>query len=218
MTDEQFREVANQLRQPRGEAGVQTGKRMNEGNALINRFTFDALTPAPGELILEIGMGNGYFVRELLERAPDLRYIGCDFSETMIAEATRLNRELVDEGRVEFFLSRADQLPVKDQSVDKVLTVNTLYFWAEVKSVLKEIERVLKPGGKLVIGIRPKWQMEQYPFTRFGFTMYDRGDLERLLSENDFQVASVWEREEPQQEIAGQTYKVASLIFAAFKK
>jgi ubiquinone/menaquinone biosynthesis C-methylase UbiE len=218
MTEDQFKEIGNQLRQPRGEAGVQTGIRMNEGNALINRFTFEALGPAPGELILEIGMGNGYFIRELLEMAPGLQYIGCDFSETMVEEATRLNRELVEGGRVEFFLSAADHLPVKDQSVDKIFTVNTLYFWPDVKTVLKEIDRVLKPGGKAVISIRPKWQMEQYPFTKFGFTMYERPDLERLLSENNFQVATVWEREEPLQEIAGQTYKVASLIVAAFKK
>jgi ubiquinone/menaquinone biosynthesis C-methylase UbiE len=218
MTEDQFKEVAAQLRQPHGEAGVQTGIRMNEGNALINRFTFDALAPASGELILEIGMGNGYFIRELLQKTPGLRYIGCDFSETMITEATRLNRELVDGERVQFFLSAADHLPVRAQSVDKVFTVNTLYFWPDEKAVLNEIARVLKPGGKVVISIRPKWQMEQYPFTKFGFAMYDRSDLQRLLSENNFQIESVWEREEPRQEIAGDRYKVASLIVAAFKK
>ena len=72
MTEDQYKEIANQLRQPRGEAGVQTGVRMNEGNALINRFAIEALDLSPGEVVLEIGMGNGFFVRELIEMAPGL--------------------------------------------------------------------------------------------------------------------------------------------------
>lgn len=218
MTDDQYKEIAAQLRKPQGEAGIQTGLRMNEGNVWINRYTLDTLEPGPGELVMEIGMGNGYFVRELLDRAPGLRYIGCDFSETMVEEASKLNRDLIDAGHVSFYLATADRLPVADNSIDKIFTVNTLYFWQDVKSVFTEMRRVIRPGGKLIISIRPKWQMQRYPFTKFGFVMYDSDELARLVQENNFTPITVVEHEEPEQEIAGQKYKVASLIVAAIKK
>lgn len=218
MTDDQYKEIASQLRRPQGEAGIQTGIRMNEGNAWINRYTLETLEPVPGELVMEIGMGNGYFVRELLDRAPGVRYIGCDFSETMVEEASKMNRDLMDAGDVSFYLAAADRLPVADNSIDKIFTVNTLYFWNDVKSVFAEMRRVIRPGGKLIISIRPKWQMQRYPFTKFGFVMYDSDELSRLVQENNFTPITVVEHEEPEQEIAGQKYKVASLIVAAIKK
>jgi ubiquinone/menaquinone biosynthesis C-methylase UbiE len=218
MTEEQLKAIANQLRQPEGEFGIQAGKKMNEGNALINRCMIDLLKPIAGEVLLEVGMGNGYFVPEVLKTADSLTYIGCDFSEVMVKEAAVQNENIVKEGNAKFYLAPADQLPVDDLSIDKIFTLNTIYFWSDAKAVFDEFRRVLKPGGKIFIGIRPKSVMENYAFTQFGFEMYEKEDLINLIETNDFHVETAFENDEPEQEIGGKKLKVASLIVAAIKK
>src|SRR6476619_7183860 len=71
--------LAGQLRQPEGSLGIKVGENMNKGNRLMN---------------LEIGIGNGFFVKDIIASAKDVRYTGCDFSETMIKEAKDLNNAL----------------------------------------------------------------------------------------------------------------------------
>jgi ubiquinone/menaquinone biosynthesis C-methylase UbiE len=218
MTEEQIRFIANQLRQPEGESGIVTGKKMNEGNALMNRTMIDLLKPVTGEVLLEVGMGNGYFVPQVLQLADSLTYIGCDFSEVMVKEAAVQNENIVKEGNAKFYLASADRLPVADGTIDKIFTLNTIYFWPDVKAVFEEFQRVLKPGGKIFIGIRPKSVMENYPFTRFGFVMYEKDDLINLIETHGFRVETAFENDEPELEMGGKKFKVASLIVAAIKK
>ena len=61
--------LAAQLRKPKDEQGIEIAKQMNKGNAIINRLTIDKLKVADNYKILELGMGNGFFLGELLERA-----------------------------------------------------------------------------------------------------------------------------------------------------
>jgi tRNA G46 methylase TrmB len=49
--------------------------------------------------ILEIGMGNGNFVKDLFEINPDITYVGCDFSEKMVEESTKNNAQLIADGK-----------------------------------------------------------------------------------------------------------------------
>src|SRR5690606_36268358 len=99
MDEEQIKAIAAQLRKPEGEFGKQLGVRMNDSNQYINRNTITTVDPAPGDNILEIGMGNGFFVNEILSADQSIRYTGCDFSEIMVEEASRLNEASVKTGR-----------------------------------------------------------------------------------------------------------------------
>ena len=114
-------------------------------------------------------------------------------------------------------MANAEQLPFKDQEFDKVFSINTIYFWSEPSLVLSEINRVLKPGGKVVVSVRPKAVMQDYPFVKYGFEMYSKEELADLLTENDFEVTDIIEREEPEQEIAGEKVSVETLIVCADK-
>jgi SAM-dependent methyltransferase len=58
-------------------------------------------------------------------------------------------------GGGEFFLGNSDRLPFDDKSFDKVFTVHTVYFWKTPLDHLAEARRVLKPGGRFVLGFRP---------------------------------------------------------------
>ncbi len=188
MEEQYAREVAAQLRKPEGVFGRQVGFNMNEGNLVINLRALDVVDAQPGERILELGMGNGAFVKQLLGEDHTIKYTGADFSELMVEEAIILNQELVDDDRARFVLSDGLTIPFRDGEFDKAFTVNTIYFWTDAIPMLAEFRRVLKPGGELIIAMRPKDMMQLYPFTKYNFAMYSQSDLEELLTANGFTV------------------------------
>ena len=217
MNEEKFKAIAQQLRKPEGDVAVQIGEKMNESNRVINLATIDALDIKPDDRILEIGMGNGFFVKDIFAQHNTVHYSGCDYSEVMVNEACKSNQSLIDAGKVGFHTVAADQLPFANEVFDKVFSVNTVYFWDDPEKVLAEIRRVLKRKGKLVISLRPKASAEKYPFVRYGFNMFAKGDLANLLEANQFKVTYSLEQEEPEQEMDGKKVKVEILIMSAEK-
>lgn len=215
--EDQMKAVAAQLRKPHGEFADEVAKKMNEANAHLNRDTIKSLRIQPDNLVVEVGMGNGRFATDVLAKGKSIRYVGCDYSQEMIAAATKLNESLVDEGRASFYNATADNLPLDDAAVDILFTINTIYFWDNLESVLAEFRRVIRPGGKLAIGLRPRRSMERYPFTRFGFQMYSAEEVASFIASSGFNVSKVIETEEPEQEIDGNRIVVESLIVVAVK-
>jgi ubiquinone/menaquinone biosynthesis C-methylase UbiE len=218
MDVETLKAIARQLRQPQGEQGIQVARKMNEGNLHINRFTIEALKVRPNEHILEIGMGNGFFVKDVLACDDSERYAGCDFSPIMVDEARMLNKNFIQTGQTEFYLAGADALPFRDELFHKVFTINTLYFWEDdSRNIFSEIRRVLKPQGQLLISLRPKKVMKKFPFVRFGFHLFSKEEIIQLVTKNNFVVREVIEKKEPDQEINGGKVPVETLIVVAEK-
>lgn len=212
-----YRQLAAQLRQPTGEAGIHTGEWMNRGNSQINTDTIDVVQASAGDRILEIGMGNGFFVKHILEKDSTIQYTGADFSDVMVQEATKINAEWINKGQAKFVLCNAGELPFEDAVFTKVFTVNTIYFWDDSTAILQDIKRVLQPGGKLVITLRPKRQMKNYPFTKYGFTMFSKEEVEILLIKNGFTLVRSIEIQEPDFELNGEIFKMESLVIEAAK-
>ncbi len=217
MSEEELQHMAAQLRQPAGEAGIKIGEWMNSGNLQMNQDTLKVLNPQNGEHILEIGMGNGFFVKEILQNKALTHYSGCDLSEEMVLQAKKLNQSFVDSEQAQFIQGNAAQLPFAENSFDKIFTVNTIYFWDNEKAVLDELKRVLKPGGSLLIALRPKHQMQQYPFIKYGFNTFSKEDLSALLTENGWKLLKLYENKENDFELNGTVIKMENLIVVAEK-
>lgn len=79
---------------------------------------------------------------------------GVDFSETMLHMATRRCAPLVATGRAQLELADSSHLPFPDEHFEKAYSVHTLYFWKDPAEHLREIHRVLRPGGRLALGFR----------------------------------------------------------------
>ncbi len=124
MDEQTLKEIAKQLRQPSGEFATQVGQKMNEGNLHINLNTIEALNLQKGDHILEIGMGNGFFVKNILSTDHSIKYTGCDISEAMVAESSKQNETWIASGQAHFQLADANELPFDPSSFNKVFSIN----------------------------------------------------------------------------------------------
>ena len=189
MTADELKELAAQLRQPSGEAGLKVAQMMNESNIGMSRHAIDRLALKEGESVMELGHGNAHHLEYLLKQAAGLHYSGLELSQLMHSEARRLNEKAVLSGQAAFHIYEGGQFPFPDASFDKIFTVNTLYFWERPSEVLLELARVLKPGGLLNITFGQKSSMERLPFTFHGFELYDDEKVERLIAASPFEIA-----------------------------
>ncbi len=211
-------ELAKQLRKPSGAGGKEVGEQMNIGNKTICLNSYKVLNPKPHSLVLEIGMGNGYFIKDLLAIEATLNYIGLDFSQTMIDEATRLNQEYIHLEKVSFVNGSIENLPFDNNSIEYITTTNTVYFWPNLPENLKELYRVLKPNGKVLIAYRPKEVMDKIELSKYGFTKYTKQEIEQSLCLGGFQEIETETILEPTQELNGKSLKMQGVYSIGIKK
>lgn len=184
MSVEEIQAVAANLAHPKGEMGAKVAERMNENNLGITTLMYDHLNINSSSRVLEIGFGNGKLLSTLLDCVAHVD--GIDISEDMIEAAKELQREAIADGRLTVGYGSTSAIPFADETFEAVCSANTLYFWKDVPNDLAEICRVLKTGGRLALGIRSRSKMQNMPFTAYGFTMYEREEVEALLEVSGF--------------------------------
>ncbi len=177
LSETELQELAQQLRCPDGKNGIKIGEMMNFTNSNIITKTIKSLGIKDGDILLEIGPGNGLHVKEIINAADDLDYFGIDISETMVLEAEKLN----EQENVSFRLTDGEHIPFSENHFDAAFTCNTIYFWKDPQDYAGEIARVLKPSGVIAIGFIPKSTMQKIPFAKYGFTLYDIETVTALM-------------------------------------
>ncbi|MCP3373598.1 class I SAM-dependent methyltransferase [Bradyrhizobium cajani] len=121
-----------------------------------NLRVMDALRIGRSDHIIDVGCGHGRSLSELATRASMGHVVGADPSDLMVEIASQRNRPLIDAARVKVVLATVESLPFADESFDKVLCVHVLYFWKDLDASLREVARVLKPGGRSGLLFRTK--------------------------------------------------------------
>jgi ubiquinone/menaquinone biosynthesis C-methylase UbiE len=106
------------------------------------------LEPRPGERILDVACGSGYWTRKLAA-AHGCTVVGIDSSEREIAAAKRHHNGM----RCTYLLSSAETLPFPAASFDKVISVCALEHFSSDTAALAEMFRVLKPDGILALSV-----------------------------------------------------------------
>lgn len=196
-TEADIKKFAAHLRKPEGEQGIEVAKMMNYGNQGINLHTLAVLNPQPNDKILEIGMGNGFFVKNIVNIEASIQYTGYDYSEDMVEVAKKLNQELMDKQQVEFIQGEIEHLPFTKDSFTKVFTVNTFYFWENPAQTLQGLKSVLCPEGVFILGIRPKHNMLKLPPTKYNFSVWSNEEILELFQNTGFQEIEMTEIKEP---------------------
>ena len=154
--------IGRQLANPDGFGGHAIGWLMTWANRAPIERTIAAMAIGPDDTVLDLGCGPGTAVACMAGRA---RHVyGLDRSATMIAVASRRNRRAIALGRVELSIGAFDALPYLDRSIDAVLAANIMYFWHDVPSVVRELDRVVRPGGRIAIYITTAATMAGWSF------------------------------------------------------
>lgn len=177
---------AKHLANPEGAIGIAVSAGLNKTNASLYAAARVALALQHDERVLEIGFGNGQEIARLLSSAPGVVYTGVDFSETMVAEGVSRNTAAVAEGRVTLRRASSSALPFSDGSFDKALALNTIYFWENPVADLTEIRRVLRAGGRFVLGAIAPWSTKNREHFRHGFRFYEKEQLVGLFKHAGF--------------------------------
>ncbi len=148
--------IARQARCPSGLLGRVLAWIMASETAAVNEKALELLQIEPNDRILEIGFGHGRTVARAAALAWAGVVSGIDVSHEMVRMATRRNRRLIEEGRVELQQGDSVRLPYDNGSFDGVYAVHTLYFWSHPHEHLREIHRVMKDSARLVLGFRSR--------------------------------------------------------------
>jgi arsenite methyltransferase len=126
----------------------------DNAQALSRRFLASLQHPIewlnipPGGIALDVGSGPGSVTSSLAEAAgPDGLALGVDISEPMLARAVRAEAG----PQVGFLRADAQRLPLRDQTVDAVVSIAVLQLIPDPFATLSEISRVLRPGGRLAL-------------------------------------------------------------------
>ncbi len=190
------RALSLQARKPSGMIGRYLMTQLfNHGNADLNSFVKQMLDLKPHDRVLEIGFGPGKLIRKMAEVTTTGCVEGIDFSETMLKEASRVNRKYLETGKVKLHHGECRSLPFVEQAFDKLCSTNTLYFWKEPEPYFAEMFRVLKPGGKAVIGFRDDAQMASLNVEVDIFNTYAKQEVIELFSNAGFTDVFVQEQE-----------------------
>lgn len=190
-TDHELKLLASQLKHPSGEKGIEIANMMNETNIGMTKHAIGCLNIKEGDIVLELGHGNGGHIAYLLQQAEKLTYYGLEMSALMNAEAHRINETFVERDQALFYLYDCITIPFADNFFDKIFTVNTIYFWSNPVKLLEELHRVIKPGGILCITFALKSFMEQLPFTKVEFELYDEAKIKSLIAASDFELVDI---------------------------
>ncbi|MBI3404063.1 MAG: methyltransferase domain-containing protein [Acidobacteria bacterium] len=120
------------------------GDGMEEDHLPITLPVLDLMKIQPADNILDVGCGVGWLSRLLGEQVPDGRVVGMDISDEMVRHARRKCAEI---DNAMFVVGGVDEIPWDSAFFERVISVESAYYWPDPARGLREILRVLRQGG-----------------------------------------------------------------------
>lgn len=144
----------DQAVRPTGLVGRVMGLLMARMNDAQNRITVARLPLADGCAVLEIGFGPGKALQQIAGKSGAGRIDGVDHSPLMVETARRRNHKPVAAGRMSLQAGDVAALPCAAGTYEVAFAINSFQQWPDQQAALRNIHRVLKPGGTLCLSIR----------------------------------------------------------------
>jgi len=145
-TDEHMRREFNEW------AAAGRGEEMEQHHSSITQQTLELMKLKPGQRVLDLGCGAGWASRLLAQRVGGGEHPGqvvsLDVSDEMIRRARAASTQL---DNLLFVVGSAQQIPWQEDYFDKVLSVESFYYYGDQGGALDELRRVMAPGGELYI-------------------------------------------------------------------
>ena len=182
--------ISKQFADPKGFGGGIVSLVMNRQNRPLYDETIRLLSLSDSDSVLDIGCGNG-FVLNLLAQRHNATFSGIDPSKEIIEAAERRNHKYVKSKKMSFTCQDVSSLSFPDESFSNVYTINTVYFWGDLETPMREIWRVLKPGGCFINMLYTNETLSRFSHTQFGYTRYMAEDLLAAGENAGFSVKAV---------------------------
>jgi len=141
----------SQCKKPRGWLGRWVLRNMNSRHSEVTDWGLAHISIGQNYTILDVGCGGGRTLSKLAEQTQQGKVYGIDYSEESVSASKKTNARWIAMGRVEIVHSSVSHLPFSDGMFDLVTAVETHFWWPNLPTGMREILRVLKPGGKLII-------------------------------------------------------------------
>ena len=142
--------LLNQVRNPRGWLGRWNLRSMNRRHSKLTDWGLKHVSINSDAMILDIGCGGGSTIHKLAAIAVKGKVYGLDYSKTSVALSRKTNQEGINAGRVEIRHGSVSHLPFPNQMFDLATAVETHFYWPDLPADMREVLRVLRPGGALV--------------------------------------------------------------------
>ena len=177
---------------PRGFAGRITALLMVKFHRTIYENVSKVLDLKPEDDLLEVACGNGHFLKKYAYHVHSVA--GLDLSELMVKLAKKKHKDRVAAGTAEFVQGKAAQLPWKDNRFSIVITMGSFIGFQKPLDSLKEMCRVLRPGGRAVVSI--EWNAEDgldhtKEVNRWGMGLWTENDIQSMMTEAGFSDVSI---------------------------
>ncbi len=121
------------------------GEGMEQEHLPIALPVLEKMQLAATDNVLDVGCGSGWLARRLAKRVPEGRVVGMDVSDEMIRVARRTS---LDFENILYATGEVGEIPWEANFFNHAISVESAYYWPEPAAGIREIFRVLRPGGQ----------------------------------------------------------------------
>jgi len=187
--------IAPSMRSPSGLTGWIARQLMRTANPISTKFAIDRMDLEKTDVFVELGAGEGAGIKAIMDGNKDSipsRIVLVEISDDFRTELMRVVQDDIsanpsDNTDIEIHSDDCKNMPfLKDDSVDKIFGMNVVYFLDPLAVYLKELHRVLKPGGSIVWGCKFK----AVPKDSDVFINVEEEAISNLMKEAGFKVSS----------------------------
>jgi SAM-dependent methyltransferase len=143
--------VMRQVRKPDLFAGRLFAMLMNQSHFKLTDWGLSHVRIDKDFAVLDVGCGGGRTIEKMAAMAASGKVYGIDYAAGSVATSRARNKELIRAGRVEIQQASVSKLPFAPDTFDLATAIETQYYWPDVVNDMREILRVLKPGGMLAV-------------------------------------------------------------------
>ncbi len=120
------------------------GEEMADHHLPITEPVLPLMDLKPNDRVLDLGCGSGWLSRRIARRVPEGRVVGVDIAKEMLHRACAASSGYAN---LTFNEGTADRIPCDDRSFDKIISVESAYYWPDPAASVREMFRVLDAGG-----------------------------------------------------------------------
>ena len=143
--------VTRQVRKPAWFVGRWIVRTMNRSHAGLRAWALERIAIGPDATVLDVGCGGGATIAAIAAAGAGRRVFGVDFSDASVTVARETNARFIAEARVAIQPASVSALPFDADTFDVVTAFETHFYWPDLPADVKEIQRVLKPGGRVAL-------------------------------------------------------------------